>query len=292
MVQDISSSMEKAYKKISIKKNEVNIDSFLEFIEFYSYFNRLDIYTIVQGTKSGNLYDSYSLLEEINSIEKSDLKKRLDNYWKEDIYNKYSNPDKLIKDKLSIFGIDLDHFLKQIDFNKKQVLAYYLDDNEDNLDTKLYQNLKEQNKNIKDYPSYKFWKKWFETEYKFVFPDELFIDKIERDILEVLVTEKIRLKNQENIERHSLKNVYNLLKSIKDKITINENNILNFQNIIPIFKNYLFGDANFPDVCNTIKDIMIPIKNNYKNKIIILMTDGKSFTKTDREIIEEIKQKN
>lgn len=290
LVQDISSSMEEAYRKISIKKSEVNIDSFLEFIEFYSYFDRLDIYTILQGTKTGNLYDSFSLLEEIKSIEKSDILKRVNEYWKEDMYNIFSEPDKFIKDKFSIYDINLDNFLKQIDLKKKQVLAYYLKENEDNLIESLYHNLTEQNKNVKEYPFYYCWH-WFDKKYKFIFPDELFIDKIKSDILETIIRDKIRLKNHENIEKHSLKNVYYLLESIKDKMAIKENDFLNFKNLISIFKKYLYGKVNFQNVWNKIEDIMIPIQNNYKNKIIILITDSKSFNKTDNEFIKKIKQK-
>ena len=290
LVQDISSSMEEAYKKILVEKSEVNIDSFLLFIEFYSYFNRLDIYTILQGAKSGNLYDSFSLLEEIKSIEKSEIKKRLNEYWKEDIYNTFSDPDKYIKDKLFFYDINIDNFLKQIEFKKKQVLAYYLRENEDKLIDRLYNNLEEQNKNVKEYPFYEFWH-WFDKSYKFNFPEELFIDKIQSDIIESIVKDKIHLKNHENIDKHSLKNIYNLLKSIKDKMTIKANDYLNFKNLMSIFKKYLYGDTKLKDALNKIKDIMIPIQNNYKRKIIILITDGKSFTKTERKLIEEIKQK-
>ena len=291
LVQDISSTMKEAYKKIEVKRSEVNIDSFLDFIEFYSYFDRIDIYTILLGTKSGQLYDSFSLLEEIKSIEKNDIKKRVDEYWKESKYNIYSNPDKIIKDKLLSYNINIDEFLNQIDFKKKQVLSYYLNkDDEDDLNNKLYQNLKEQNKNIKEYPFYKFWH-WFDEKYKFQFPDELFIDDIKIDILELIIQEKIYLKNHINLERHSLKNIYNLANSIKGKITKNEQDYFNFKNIMSIFQDFLYGESNFTKDLDKIKDIIIPLKNNYKNKIIILITNGNSFTGTDRKILEQIKEK-
>ena len=291
LVQDVSSSMENVYKKKIIKRNEFRYNNLVEFIDFYSNFNRTDFYSVIYGAKGNKSYDFFGLLNKLKEIDENEINIRVSQYEKENIYKRYDDPNKVINRKISICDLNIDKFLKQISDEKKCVLAYYLEneDEDGNLCENLCKNLREQYKNVKEYPIYYFWH-WFDEEYKFLFPFDIFKDRIISDIISLIISENLDFKKYENLQKYSVKQVKEIFKSIQAQIS-QPDELLHLDKIMSYFKKKIYGESNIKQALVKVNKTIIPIKNDYDKKYIILISNGNSFNTEIRKILEDIKNK-
>ena len=288
LVQDVSSSMENVYRKKIIKKNEFRYNNLVEFIDFYSNFNKTEFYSVIYGAKDNKSYDFFGLLNKLKEIDENEINIRVSQYEKENRYKRDDDPNEIIKQKISIYKLNIDKFLKQIPHEKKCVIAYYLEkeDKDGNLCKNLYENLRKQYANVKEYPIYYFWH-WLDEEYKFLFPFDIFKDRIILDIISSIY-ENLDIKKYENLQIYSVKQVKEILKSIQTQIS-QPDELLHLDKIMSIFKNTIYGENNIKQALVKVNKAIIPIKNDYDKKYIVLISNGNSFNTEIRKILEDIK---
>ena len=287
IVQDASYSLKQPYSNFILKSDGLKFDLLLKFLDFYSFFNRTDVYATLLGTQPEISYDLLGIFNDLSSIEQSDIKNKIEHYDEQNIY-KCSNPDKDIKEYLNKYSINIDKFLSQTSKNKKCVLAFYLKDDY-YLRQKVYENLKEQNKNIKEHSWWDIFH-LFDEEYIFKYPKDLFINDIIEDMTQLVIKETIDFDNHKNNTIHSILYVYDAIKAVKNQLEKKMYGDISINDILNLFKDNIYGESYLVETLTKIKDEIIPIKNDYDNKIIFLITDGKSADGSIRSIIEEIKK--
>jgi hypothetical protein len=284
LVQDVSNSLQNCYSDYFLLMEKfLDYDSLMNFIEGYSYFNRTDIYACLTGTHPEKSYDLLGILKEtelINKIDKESYENMVNNNYEQIKYS-ISDPDKEIKTSLKDYELKLDNFLKQTDEKKKTVLAYYLK-KDTNLRKKIYDNLVIQNQKDKC-------KIWGFFCYTYVFPKELLQQKIIEDKVQIYLKENINFEEHKKYKKYSLTNIYNIIQNTKNNI-LKQYDKINIYDILSIFKDNVFGKSYLADTLIKVKDELIPIKDNYKNKILFLITDGKTTDGSIRSISEAIKK--
>lgn len=287
IVQDASYSLKQPYNNLILKSDGLKTDLLLKFLEFYSFFNRTDIYATLLGTQPEISYDLLGIFTELSTIEQSDIDYKIAHYDEQKIYQ-CSNPDYDINVYLNKYSINIDKFLSQTSKNKKCVLAFYLKD-DNYLRQKVYENLKEQNKNIKEHKWWDFFH-LFDKEYIFIYPKELFLNNIIEDMTQLVIKETIDFEKHKNSTIHSILNVYDAIKAVKEKLKNQLYGDISINDILNLFKDNIYGESYLVETLTKIKDEIMPIKDDYDNKIIFLITDGKSSDGSIKNIVEEIKK--
>ena len=110
IILDVSKSLKEPYENLILKKDEFNYNTLLKNIEFYSYFDRVNLITNIIGTKQGKFFDLIGLLTKLDSIiNERDIEAKINNYENQEIYecnqpdSKISNIYKKRYQKLKIF---------------------------------------------------------------------------------------------------------------------------------------------------------------------------------------------
>ena len=110
IILDVSKSLKESYENLIFKKDEFNYNTLLKNIEFYSYFDRVNLITNIIGTKQGKFFDLIGLLTKLDSIiNERDIEAKINNYENQEIYecnqpdSKISNIYKKRYQKLKIF---------------------------------------------------------------------------------------------------------------------------------------------------------------------------------------------
>ena len=104
---------------------------------------------------------------------------------------------------------------------------------------------------------------------------------------------KKKLKFEDYKEKNTIyktSDVYNAIKSINNKLIKYQKDDITIDNIIGLFQDYTEGETNLEEALNNTKNIIKNQANNYKNKIILMITDGKTNSvKSLQKISQEIK---
>ena len=165
------------------------------------------------------------------------------------------------------------------DKKQKTALAYYLKDDVF-LSKQVADDLEIQIK--KDKCSFLWW-----FCYDYVFPKELLKKKLREDKVRIFLKKNINFEKHKTYEKYSLATIYNIIQKTKRNILKQIDNI-NVFDLLSIFKDNVFGKSYLVDTLTKVKKELI--KNDYKNKILLLITDGKSTDGNIRNIAEEIKK--
>ena len=119
IILDVSKSLKEPYENIILKKDEFNYNTLLKNIEFYSYFDRVDLITNIIGTRQGKFFDLIGLLTKLDSIiNEDDINAKINNYQNQEIY-KCDNPDSKIINIYNEKIPNIDYIVKSFSHEKK-----------------------------------------------------------------------------------------------------------------------------------------------------------------------------
>ena len=283
IILDVSKSLKEPYENLILKKDEFNYNTLLKNIEFYSYFDRVDLITNIIGTKQGKFFDLIGLLTKLDSIiNEDDINAKINNYKNQEIY-KCNNPDPTIiniyNEKIPKIG----DIVKSFSHEKKCVLLYYVKKN-NHIKSKVQYNFEKQ---IEIYESLFVLKSY----YNFEFPEKEIEDKIRTDMINLLMKKKLKFEDyKEKNTIYKMSDVYNAIKSINNKLIKYQKDDITIDNIIGLFQDYTEGETNLEEALNNTKNIIKNQAKNYENKIILMITDGKTNSvKSLQKISQEIK---
>ena len=289
IILDVSKSLKEPYENIILKKDEFNYNTLLKNIEFYSYFDRVDLITNIIGTRQGKFFDLIGLLTKLDSIiNEDDINAKINNYQNQEIY-KCDNPDSKIINIYNEKIPNIDYIVKSFSHEKKCVLLYYIKKNK-HIESKVQNNFEKQ---IEIYKSLSWFKRCLCClfGYNFEFPEKEIEDKIRTDMINLLMKKKLKFEDyKEKNTIYKTSDVYNAIKSINNKLIKYQKDDITIDNIIGLFQDYTEGETNLEEALNNTKNIIKNQANNYKNKIILMITDGKTNSvKSLQKISQEIK---
>ena len=283
IILDVSKSLKEPYENLILKKDEFNYNTLLKNIEFYSYFDRVDLITNIIGTKQGKFFDLIGLLTKLDSIiNEDDINAKINNYKNQEIY-KCDNPDSKIINIYNKKIPNIDYIVKSFSHEKKCVLLYYVKKN-NHIKSKVQYNFEKQ---IEIYESLFVLKSY----YNFEFPEKEIEDKIRTDMINLLMKKKLKFEDyKEKNTIYKTSDVYNAIKSINNKLIKYQKDDITIDNIIGLFQDYTEGETNLEEALNNTKNIIKNQAINYENKIILMITDGKTNSvKSLQKISQEIK---
>ena len=286
IIIDVSKSLKEPYENLILKRDEFNYNTLLKNIEFYSYFDRVNLIANIIGTKRGKFFDLIGLLTKLDSItNEDDINAKINNYENQEIY-KCNKPDSKIINIYYEKIPKIKDILKSFSHNKKCVLLYYVKKN-NHIKTKVQDNFEKQ---VEIYESYSWFKLIFGG-YNYEFPEKEIEDKIRTDMINLMLKEKLKFEDyKEKNTIYTMSDIYNAIKSINNKLIKYQKDDITINNIIDLFQDYTEGETNLEEALNNTKNVIKNQANNYENKIVLMITDGKTNSvKSLQKISQEIK---
>ena len=110
-------------------------------------------------------------------------------------------------------------------------------------------------------------------------------------MINLLMKKKLKFEDyKEKNTIYKMSDIYNAIKSINNKLIKYQKDDITINNIIDLFQDYTEGEANLEEALNNTKNIIKNQAINYENKIILMITDGKTNSiKSLQKISKEIK---
>ena len=110
-------------------------------------------------------------------------------------------------------------------------------------------------------------------------------------MINLLMKKKLKFEDyKEKNTIYKMSDVYNAIKSINNKLIKYQKDDITIDNIIGLFQDYTEGETNLEEALNNTKNIIKNQAKNYENKIILMITDGKTNSvKSLQKISQEIK---